>query len=412
MRSPVLNRLILAIFVLSIFAACSKLERGVPEDMAEPSVLLTAPNGGEVWYLDTEYNITWEATDDVGIVSCKLDYSLDGGLTWVDIQDSIEGNPGVFAWTVPDTVSTRCLVRVSCQDMVENINSDTSDAVFTVWPQGGMIAFSSDRDNTGVRSIFMMYANGDKPQNITNMSGSDYDVDVDWSPDCSRLAYRKYIYSPSDHEIFVMNLDGNEQTNITNSPTTVDVYPAWSPLGDRIAFSSIRGGADYDIWLMDPDGTNLSILTSTSDFHDSYPSWSPSGDQIAFQSNRGTGGGTYDVYTMNSDGSDPQRLTTDQSHDAWPAWSPDGSLIAFCTDRHGLNEIYTMNANGSNPQRITNNSATDFWPRWSPDANRIVFMSDRTGDYEIWIMDADGGNPVNISNNLARDDYASWSPIH
>jgi len=384
---------------------------GFGADMTVPACSLISPNGGELWYIGADHDITWEASDDDSIDYFILEYSIDNGNNWTALGDTLGGGDRSTSWSIPSSPSLQCMIAITCTDFGGNVAGDTSDAIFTIWPQGGMIAFSSDRDYTGIPSIFTMYANGNNPLNITNMTGPDYDVDVDWSPDCSRFVYRKHINSLNDDDIFVMNFDGSGQTNITNSPTTNDAYPVWSPQGDRIAFSSVRGGTDSDIWLMDPDGTNLTILTSTSDYQDTYPSWSPSGDQIVFMSNRATGGYTYDIYTMNSDGSNLQRLTTDPGHDAWASWSPDGLLIAFCTSRHGESEIYTMNANGSNPQRVTNNTYNDFWPRWSPDG-RILFMSYRTGDWEIWVMDVDGGNPVNLSNYLGSDTYGAWSPIH
>ncbi len=71
-------------------------------------------------------------------------------------------------------------------------------------------------------------------------------------------------------------------------------------------------------------------------------------------------------------------------------------------------EIYVMDADGGNPQRLTNHPGTDAYSSWSPDGERIVFMSERDGNKEVYVMDADGGNQRNLTNNLHDDCCPSW----
>ncbi|MGE5561509.1 MAG: hypothetical protein ACM3XN_10765 [Chloroflexota bacterium] len=78
---------------------------------------------------------------------------------------------------------------------------------------------------------------------------------------------------------------------------------------------------------------------------DSWPSWAPDGLRLAFASNRGS---SWDIWTMNADGSDPRRLTTDEGEDTHPAWSPDGTTIAFLSTRSGVREVWLMDASGAN----------------------------------------------------------------
>jgi len=100
-------------------------------DTIPPTVTVTAPNGGEVLNIGTVYTITWDATDNVGVASTDVDYSYDGGANWYDVAD-LTGNPGSYDWTVPNTPSTQCLVKVTCFDAATNSGFDVSDNFFTI----------------------------------------------------------------------------------------------------------------------------------------------------------------------------------------------------------------------------------------------------------------------------------------
>ena len=71
-------------------------------------------------------------------------------------------------------------------------------------------------------------------------------------------------------------------------------------------------------------------------------------------------------------------------------------------------EIYVMDADGGNEQRLTENRAWDRFPSWSPDGERIAFMSQSDGNLEIYVMDADGGNQKNLTNNRNGDGDPAW----
>jgi beta-lactamase superfamily II metal-dependent hydrolase len=101
-------------------------------DNTAPSVIVTAPNGGEIWEAGSEQPITWNATDNVGVTANKIDYSIDGGSSWLPVYDWAAGNPGSYSWIVPGTLSTQCRVRVQCRDSASLIGADYSDANFTI----------------------------------------------------------------------------------------------------------------------------------------------------------------------------------------------------------------------------------------------------------------------------------------
>lgn len=92
-----------------------------------PYVKVTSPNGGEVFEAGVTSNITWEY---LGIEQVAIEYSADGGSLWQAVSSGVDASMKQFAWTVPESISESCLIRLS--DSTNASNSDISDAVFAI----------------------------------------------------------------------------------------------------------------------------------------------------------------------------------------------------------------------------------------------------------------------------------------
>jgi hypothetical protein len=94
-----------------------------------PNITITSPNGGETWYIDSMYDITW--TTNFTTESVKIEYSTNYGMDWSEVIASIKADTLAYAWMIPNTPSDSCLVRIT--DTV-GTPSDTSDATFIISP--------------------------------------------------------------------------------------------------------------------------------------------------------------------------------------------------------------------------------------------------------------------------------------
>ena len=185
------------------------------------------------------------------------------------------------------------------------------------------------------------------------------------------------------------------------------VLAAQIPAADmKIAFTSNRDG-NSEIYVMNTNGTNPVRLTQNP-AADSSPTWSPDGKRIAFTSNPK---GVYDIYAINIDGTNRINLTQSSSGDFGADWSPDGKQIVYGSNI-GNEEIYIIDADGSNPRNLSRHARADRHPAWSPDGTKIAFSSDREGEFDIYVMNDDGSNPVNLTHNQpGRNRGPAWQPI-
>ncbi len=192
----------------------------------------------------------------------------------------------------------------------------------------------------------------------------------------------------------------------------------------------------YDIYRAGPDGSGLTRLTDNPKY-DAEPIVSSDGSWVVFGSQRE---GDFDIYRMDADGGNVMRLTDMEGYDGGPWISPDGSRVVWrawhpqteaerAQWRENMEsnyivstplDIWVMDADGSNKQRLTDNGATNWAPSWHPDGKRIIFSSNmddwhegiqRYGhNFELYLINTDGSGLERITYNKVFDSFPMFSP--
>jgi Tol biopolymer transport system component len=191
------------------------------------------------------------------------------------------------------------------------------------------------------------------------------------------------------------------------------VWPVWS---------------QYDLFTVALDGSDLRPLT-TSPGYDAEATVSPRGDRIAFTSSRD---GDLEIYTMAMDGSDVKRLTSTPGYDGAPVFSWDGKRIVWRAARPEGEELkkdkelllkdlvrpskldlFVMDADGSNVERLTDNGAANWGPAWHPDGKRVIFCSNLedggSAHFDLYLLDVATKKTERVTHFTRNVEGARWS---
>lgn len=257
-----------------------------------------------------------------------------------------------------------------------------------------------------------------------------------------------------DNEIYL--LENNSLTQLTRN-TWNDEYPAWSPDGKHIAFTSDREG-HYDIFMMNADGSGISRLT-TAKSDEKEPSWFPDGKNVAYSSeikkfvrkqltlwrvdiqtkkteriirgyNKGhaipdvSPGGDLLTFTgkrtigWDSAMYDIQKREVkflDEGGKSCRArFSTDGKKLAYVSSKaDGKGDIWIMNPDGTGKTRLTIRDETyDYFPSWSPEDRFVVFNSshqhDHNGDWGLYIIDVQTRQVRLLFDSPGNDVFPDW----
>jgi TolB protein len=266
----------------------------------------------------------------------------------------------------------------------------------------------------GTKEIWAMDYDGANQHAITHLGTVSISPRV--SPDNTRIAFAslgRYGFQIKMYSLVLDRLVNFPSGNVSSES------PAWSPSGNEIAYAAAPNG-NFDIWISDSNG-NLARRITSSRSGNSSPTYNPrTGAQIAWTSSVGSNH-LPQLFTMNADGSSPQRLSNDgsgnpQGYATSPSWSPNGQFIAFAWDRKygpgapGGQDIYVIDVSSGKWWQLTHDGGRCDFPSWSPDGRHIVYANSADGKADhnrIWTMLTDGTQQRPLTG--PGNDMPNWS---
>ncbi len=265
---------------------------------------------------------------------------------------------------------------------------------------GTELIFQSKRDGRSCDQIYRMKADGSSLNMVSTGDGTTTcsyifpngkkilyasthlgDKNCPTPPDRSK----GYVWAIYPHfDIFVANSDGTKPQQLTKTPG-YDAEATMSKDGKKIVFTSMRDG-DLDIYSMDADGKHVKRLTNQVGY-DGGPFFSYDGKQIVYRS--------YQPKT-------PEQIARYKK------------LLAENVIEPTVFELWTMNTDGSNKRQITNLGAASFAPYFFPDGKRIIFSSNyqdpKKRDFNLWIINNDGTGLEKVTFYESFDGFPMFTP--
>jgi Tol biopolymer transport system component/DNA-binding winged helix-turn-helix (wHTH) protein len=217
--------------------------------------------------------------------------------------------------------------------------------------------------------------------------------------------------------ICVKLLDAGQPLRLTTGAAE-DMGPAWSPDGRRIASSRWfqQDAAIYSIPALGGPERKLADLKCGKGFRHplfSSLSWSPDGEFLAF-GDKESPADRFHIFLLSIETGEKRSLPVASPgflDHVYPVFSPDGRSPAFI----GMNaidsaDLYVAPVSGGEPRRLTFDGRGMWGLAWTPDSQEIVFSSYRTGELSLWRVSPFGGTPKPVVGSGIASEFPAVSP--
>lgn len=236
-------------------------------------------------------------------------------------------------------------------------------------------------------------------------------TELSWSPNGEKIAFAANLYAEEEpRDIYVVDVNKKQITNLTNTPTVDESHPVWSPDGTLIAYQREDVDGEPRIWLMNSDGSNQRQLTQRR-CHD--PVWSPDGCYLVVAGFfSGDTGEDDELLLITKEGEEVQMLIASPEPECPAGWSPNNTFIVFTKpyrDSYGeliYSDLWRYNLNTKELTKLATGpflGAVSF----SPDGSKIVYDNDGT----LWVMNIEGSEKACIFDQFQTQHRAAHAPV-
>jgi TolB protein len=240
-----------------------------------------------------------------------------------------------------------------------------------------------------------------------------------WSRDGRYITYTSY--EDKNPDLFIFDTQTKKKRKLSGRKG-LNSGANWSNNNQLIAYTGSVDG-DADIYLVTPSGDQQRVLIRGSGL-DVDPMFSPNGKWLAFVSGRF---GNPHIFRgeLQWDGDSKVRVLSDKRltfagwYNATPTWSPDSEKIVFSGYDKEINrfDLFMMNPDGTQLERLTLRSGDNERPSFAPNGQLIVFHSSRgpnrediKGPGQLYLMNRDGSNQIKLETGLFEAQTPQWSP--
>lgn len=331
-----------------------------------------------------------------------------------------DGDAVAFAWQGASGDNWDLYVKKPGSDTPLRLTTDPADDLRPAWsPDGSRIAFM--RFAGSACTILIVPALAGPERKLAPCVGFEAPnraflaPRLAWSPDGKTLAVSSSASGQAPFGLFLLSLETLEKTPVTTPPAAYlgDTNPAFSPDGNRLAFTRYRTRQVADLYLVsiaDREETRLTFDDRPLLGHD----WTPDGRRLVFASDREHG--AFNLWEIPASGGEPRWIPVADWHLESPALGRRSRRLVYETWLYDVNVWRRPLApapptQDAAPTRLIASTLWDVHPRYAPDGSRIAFVSNRTGSYEVWISDHDGSNPTQLTRfGGPRVGAPAWSP--